>query len=501
MRKLMQVKSISILIAVFLLTLTSCSKSAIDNTVNKTDVEQNQVLEEPVYDTTQEESDTDSTLEETDTDSTLEDESNSDSSIEEDSDTNSGVAEDFGPDSLSVFTELQNKIDQDRAMSVIQYLTDVSPRIAGLDGEKAAGEYILGEFNKLGFASNLEEFPVKYFKANECNLKINDGNDTFELDSNCFSFSSSTPDGGLKRIPLIYGSFGTSSDVKDINMEGKIAVVKRGEITFRDKVIKCANRGAIGVIVINAVDAPLNSTLLDESPIPAVSVSLSEGTKIMDIINNEDASADLLVDTVIKDSVSNNIIGIKSSDEEDAKTLIIGAHYDSVDCPGANDNASGVAGLMELANILKDHTLPFNVHFMTFGSEEIGLIGSDFTVNNNTLIQENKDNIIGMINLDMIGKGRQFTILKAKTYTDDTIYNLASTAAKELNITSYSDYSENSDHSSFESKGIPVVFLTYRPYDPIYYHTKMDTIDTIDSTLIENTLEVVLKMITKIANK
>lgn len=411
------------------------------------------------------------------------------------------ISENSVIDTIEEFNELQSEIDKERAMGVIQHLMDVSPRIAGTNGEEVAGEYILEEFNKLGFITNTEEFPMKLFKANQWNLDIHNGNHTLQLDSNCLTFSSSTPDDGLEKIPLVYGIFGLSSEVKDIDMKGKIAVVKRGKITFKDKVINCANRGAMGVIIINSEDAPLNATLLEKSPIPAVSVSLSEGMKIINAINNENLRADLLVNTTIKDSVSNNIVGIKESTKKDAKTLIIGAHYDSVDCPGANDNASGVAGLMELAYVLKDYNLPFNIHFITFGSEEIGLIGSDYNVNNNIFISNNKNkNIIGMINMDMIGMGEHLTISKEKSFTDDTIYNLASTVAQELNIKTVNEYLGNSDHVSYESAGIPVVFLTYRPYDPIYYHTDKDIIDTVDSTLIKNTIEVILKMITKLAN-
>lgn len=401
---------------------------------------------------------------------------------------------------IEQFNELQSKVNEERAMSVIQYLMDVSPRVAGTNGEEASAKYILEEFNKLGFKSNLEEFPMKSFKANQWNLKIHNGNDTFQLESNCFSFSSSTPNDGLKNFTLINGILGLSSDVKDIDMQGKIAVVKRGEITFKEKVDNCANRGAEAVVIINSDDAPLNATLLEKSPIPAVSVSLSEGMKIINAMNKESLKADLLVDTTIENSISNNIIGIKESNNKDAKTLIIGAHYDSVDCPGANDNASGVGGLMELAYVLKDYSLPFNIRFIAFGSEEIGLIGSNYNVYNNISISKNK-NIIGMINMDMIGMGEHLSIAKEKSYTNNSIYNLASKVARELNLKTTNEYLGRSDHVSFEAAGIPVVFLTYRPYDPMYYHTKKDTIDTIDSKLIKNTVEVVLKMVIELANE
>ncbi|MDX1373729.1 MAG: M20/M25/M40 family metallo-hydrolase, partial [Nitrososphaeraceae archaeon] len=112
-----------------------------------------------------------------------------------------------------------------------------------------------------------------------------------------------------------------------------------------------------------------------------------------------------------------NLICKKPSitDTENNNTIIIGAHYDSraanlnntkVRAPGADDNASGVSGLLELARILSSFNLNYNIELVLFSGEEQGKWGSDFYVrglNDFKINNNNKSNIDLYLNLDMIG--------------------------------------------------------------------------------------------------
>lgn len=76
---------------------------------------------------------------------------------------------------------------------------------------------------------------------------------------------------------------------------------------------------------------------------------------------------------------SANVIAVKEGLSQ--KTIIVGAHYDSVpDAKGAGDNASGVAVMLETAKMLKDVETAYNIYFVAFGAEEVGLIGSRYYV-------------------------------------------------------------------------------------------------------------------------
>lgn len=123
--------------------------------------------------------------------------------------------------------------------------------------------------------------------------------------------------------------------------------------------------------------------------------------------------------SVIRDSLSNygyevrsqnfdfkgypgeNIIARKPGYGSDPKKLIICAHFDSTtDSPGADDNASGVAGILEIARVLADIPTENTIEIVGLDMEEVGLVGSKNYVQE---LLENGESILGAINLDMIG--------------------------------------------------------------------------------------------------
>lgn len=102
------------------------------------------------------------------------------------------------------------------------------------------------------------------------------------------------------------------------------------------------------------------------------------------------------------DTSSSNVIAVKSglSNQE----ILVGAHYDSVPAGrGADDNASGVAVLLEVAEKIRDVPTPYTVRFVAFGAEEVGLEGSTFYVAQ--MGAADIENTIAMINLDSLVAG------------------------------------------------------------------------------------------------
>lgn len=83
--------------------------------------------------------------------------------------------------------------------------------------------------------------------------------------------------------------------------------------------------------------------------------------------------------------------------------IIIGAHYDSSNSNGADDNASGIGALLELSQKLSNVTLPYTIKFIAFDAEELGLFGSRYFVKN--MSKEEKSNTILYLNIDSILSG------------------------------------------------------------------------------------------------
>jgi hypothetical protein len=174
---------------------------------------------------------------------------------------------------------------------------------------------------------------------------------------------------------------------------------------------------------------------------------------------------------------------------------VLGAHYDHLGFGGpgsgsrqpdtvaihygADDNASGVSAMIELAEklSLSGPPLPCSFLFIAFGAEEEGLLGSKYFMEHSLIPVSN---IRLMINLDMIGRLQSRSLQIGGTGTaleTDSILTVLQ-LSDSVNITRSPEGSGPSDHASFYAKDIPVLFFTSGPHSD--YHTPYDRPDRID---------------------
>ena len=176
------------------------------------------------------------------------------------------------------------------------------------------------------------------------------------------------------------------------------------------------------------------------------------------------------------------------------KQFIIGAHYDSKRLsPGANDNGSGVATLLELARVLKKKSPHYNVVFVFFGAEEkVGTnpnnhhFGSRYYAKKMSLKAKKKTK--GMISVDMAGYGKTFHVGSMKKGTMRLVNSLRKFGKrKKIRLTYLKDPGRTgwSDHEAFENAGIPAAWLEWRN-DPTY-HSARDNFSHIQWSRITTT--------------
>jgi hypothetical protein len=177
-----------------------------------------------------------------------------------------------------------------------------------------------------------------------------------------------------------------------------------------------------------------------------------------------------------------NVIGTKTGTEFPNKKFIICAHYDDMPsgliAPGADDNGSGTAAVIEAARILSQYSFPYTVIFALWDEEEQGLIGSEHYAN---LAQTNNDSIIGVINMDMIafdsnndGNADVHTSSVANTneLKDNMLeVNLAYGINLDLDVVPTEPYS---DHQSFLDHGYGAILLIEDDND---FHTQYHTVN------------------------
>jgi Zn-dependent M28 family amino/carboxypeptidase len=204
------------------------------------------------------------------------------------------------------------------------------------------------------------------------------------------------------------------------------------------------------------------------------------------------------------DYTSANVIATKAG--ASPRTIVIGAHYDSGDeADGADDNASGVGALLELAMQLRGVETPYTVKLIAFGAEEAGLYGSAYYVD--SLSQAELQKMIAMVNLDSLSAGDVTYVYGdgGRTSLYEWTWQAAEAADLALETRPLSDLDDDgypcecADYDAFQAAGVPIVYFEatnwnmgdqdgYTQVDPRYgengmiWHTVYDTIEYLDKT-------------------
>ncbi|MBN1443682.1 MAG: M20/M25/M40 family metallo-hydrolase [Planctomycetes bacterium] len=376
-------------------------------------------------------------------------------------------------------TDIQKLYDGYRALAHIEALVDFGPRIAGGPAERAAAEYIAGEMAGCGLDVQIQEFPQTFYEDYGSVLEVVDGP---ALSPNTMLYS---PTGEFLGVEIVFCGLGNPEDFEGVDVAGKIALMERGAITFASKVASAADAGAAAGIIFNNLPGNMMATLYSMAAIPAVMISQEDGQILMGLLEEGPVSVNLTVDAEYYSSTSQNVIGTLEGLHPDRGIVYIGAHYDSVWFgPGANDDGSGIGGMLEAARVLTryGHRTQASIKFCAFGAEEVGQGGSESYVM--TYMDEIASQGLGMINLDMIAVGDTLNIGNIG-WADSALTEYTQEKATAMGIEEWVPWTAgtNSDHVYFEWVGVPVVFLYQFP-DP-NYHTAEDTLDKIDLPTLE----------------
>ncbi|MFC3194289.1 M28 family metallopeptidase [Marinicella sediminis] len=212
-----------------------------------------------------------------------------------------------------------------------------------------------------------------------------------------------------------------------------------------------------------------------------------------------------------------NIIGILAADLPVEDTFIIDGHYDTVSrTPGADDNASGTAGMLEAMRVLSQFNTRANIRFIAFDKEELGLVGSRHYAR----IKPADEQITGLINFEMIGYtcSAQPECVNFPN-ADTSIYNIMSAFASRmgntfqqigqnhvpgLKITSVTDDGDanfrRSDHAPFWDLGVDALFLTDGAnFRTPHYHQTSDRLHTLDTTFATRVVQTAVGTIASLA--
>lgn len=185
-----------------------------------------------------------------------------------------------------------------------------------------------------------------------------------------------------------------------------------------------------------------------------------------------------------------NLIAVREGTVWPDEVVVVGAHYDSrseiplVFAPGAEDNASGSAAVLHLAEIFAGYATERTVHFVLFGGEEQGLYGSAYYVSQ---LAANGWSAVGALTMDMISAwSEDYAVVIEGQLAWEPLMDVFA-----ANVTEFAEipftktfFSFGSDHVPFQQAGIPAFLAIDDDWD-LYadYHLSTDTYDKVDATL------------------
>lgn len=391
----------------------------------------------------------------------------------------------------------------------ISYLASDSleGRRTGTAGEQKAMTYISNAFKTIGLlpkATNdfYQPFEIDEGKQISASTHLTVGGQSLTLYQEFFPlvFSASSSIEALPSMSIQELQMPWFFDIKELVAQKTQNPHFNIDENIKAKAKEFASKGATALFIYNTAEKNDGIAFKekDKSEVLTIPVVYLTGEAVKRYFNDPGATLDIKLKTEIgrRSRKGNNVIGF--IDNKASNTVIIGAHFDHLGFGedgaldpnnklvhnGADDNASGVAAVIELAQLLKASALKQNNYlFITFSGEEQGLYGSKYFVEHPTV---DLDKVNYMINLDMIGRlnnaspvvtvggfGTSPSWANAYQQTGKrSLYN------NSLFFIFDSSGTGPSDHTSFYLKGIPVLFYFTGLHTD--YHKATDDIDKIN---------------------
>ena len=429
---------------------------------------------------------------------------------------------------ISKLTECVSAEGVNEHLSALQAIADANDgnRAANTPGYEASVDYVVDTLNAAGWQVSVEEFDY-FVRAASVLEQLTPSAATWESDAPQGTGSGDVT-GTIIPVDLVLGQPNTTAVTSgceaadftalDFTGDDDIALVQRGTCEFGVKAANAQVAGAEAVIIMNQGNTPersgvlTNITLIGENPdelaIPVVGASYEAGVSLA----RTGSTARVFVPEPVNFPQKNVIAELPGKNDDNV--VMAGAHLDSVpEGPGINDNGSGSAALLELAQNMSKVKPQNTVRLAWWGAEEEGLLGSTAYVD--ALPQDERDRIALYLNFDMIASPNYIfmiydgdesgfeapVVVPEGSVQIEDLFERYFTSVNEP----YDDaeFSGRSDYQAFIGAGIPAGGLftgaeevktdqqadiwggtAGEAFDPCY-HADCDTIENIDMHALE----------------
>jgi aminopeptidase YwaD len=411
-------------------------------------------------------------------------------------------------------------------------------------------------FQEFSFISTTQVGP-----QNKFDLKI--GQKEFvlkpKIDYKPLSFSIDT----TLSTKIVFAGFGIAApeslhynDYADVDVKGKFVLVMRGspdtsiadkfyqQSSVMGKIFTAREKGAAGIILLTGMPGTKGENLgayedprTGSASIAVLSLRWSVTESMFEALGKNLISVKQEIESSLKPksfefdnstasittqierikATSSNVVGFINGYDSSlsSEALVIGAHFDHLGMGGegsgslnpdtvaihhgADDNASGTAGVLELAQYFGIHknSIKRSIIFIAFTGEELGVLGSDYYVKHP---YKPLENTITMVNMDMIGRMKDSVLVIEGMGTSPEFDSLMKRENRDsLVLKLKPDGFGPSDQASFYKKDLPVIFFFTNLHSD--YHKPSDTWDKLNYAGEQKIVEMAKRVVTDLANQ
>ncbi|MGY1621218.1 M28 family metallopeptidase [Geodermatophilus sp. SYSU D00965] len=373
-------------------------------------------------------------------------------------------------------------------LAALQAIADANGgnRASGSPGYDASGAYVADQLEDAGYEVTRQEFTFPFFQETAPATFRRTAPSGREYTAEDFAVATYSASGSVSAPvqavadnvvpptgPANSSTAGCEPEDYTGFVPGNVALVQRGTCPFGQKAATAAAAGASALLIFNegqegrteVLKGTLGTPMPEDSAIPVLGTSYAVGEELTGLLAAGEVRVELTTSTLSETRTTYNVLADTPEGSQD-RVVVVGAHLDSVAAgPGINDNGSGAATILEIAEQLDELDVhPRNaVRFAFWGAEEAGLLGAQHYVS--TLSEAERSRIALNLNFDMLGSPNHGRFVYDGDGSSIPPTGPAGSGAVEQVFTDYftaqgltsepTSFDGRSDYGPFIAQGIP----------------------------------------------
>lgn len=383
---------------------------------------------------------------------------------------------------------------------------DIGVRLAGSPEEASAADYVKDTFEELGVEAAIETFPVRERAVTSESLEIRFGDLWQSFPCSLFSNTPGT-DGDTVEAPLCFFENPTEYQRSDLShLRGKAVVHLGCHVESRENYQRLMEAGPAFLLFVD-IRYP-GTTALADGMFPAYTRALGARPTVnvayMDAWRwkSEGAiAARLNVAGGMRESESQNVVAELSGSDPAAGAIVLGGHHDTqAGSVGADDNASGVAAILEAARVLEPLPRKRTLRFVSFGAEEQLSVGSAEYVRQHR--EELSQRGTFMANFDSFGSHMGWTELNCGGPAALVDYLLPFFEKADLYVKTTPEVIPYTDLFPFLAAGVPGIYIgrSNCAGGRFFHHRSDDDLSRVSCPYMARMVDVVASIVHDLAN-